>query len=235
MQTSSGGGVGRHAGARGFSLVELAIVLAVIGVIIGMVTIGAGVYRSATHAKIHSTFVQGWQTAYDGYVQRRGSVPGSTDGTQRVNDGSGQLCNGTDDALLNTFLEAGVELPDGRGPGQQHRAVYQDSNGNPQSVEVCFANMDWSVPGEAVGVYNRRPRNVMILRNLTPSLARQLDNAIDGRADARFGRFREMGVHDNTDDTRTEWSLDDTDAMGGTSATDDDQVAVVTGVYKMSR
>lgn len=216
------------ASMRGFSLMELALVLAVIGVLAAATTVGHQVYRSANYASIGSTFVQGWQMAFDAYVEQRGSVPGDDDGTRQINGNGARLCG---EELLNEFLEAGIKLPDGRGPGQSHRAVYQDSNGNPQSIEICLETVEWAVPGGSVDDFVTRDRNVMVLHNLTPALARQLDTAIDGKADARFGRFRQQGTQDDTGTEGQPWDTTDRDTMDGRR---DGQVTVVTGFYRMN-
>lgn len=220
---------GNPARQRGFTLVEIAVVLLIIGVIVSAVTIGQDLYRNAQYQRVATTFVQGWQVAYDAHVDATGLVPGDseTDPTGRVNEDGSRLC---DDDLINAFLAAGVDLPEGRAEGEQDRFVYQDNNGNPQEVRVCLQTVEWSVPGESVDEYERRPRNVMVLENLTPSLARYLDNAIDGKPDARFGRMREQDPQGQT------WSIDDrTDIDGSTAGRDDRQTGVLTGLYRMNR
>lgn len=226
---------GNPARQRGFTLVEIAVVLLIIGVIVSAVTIGQDLYRNAQYQRVATTFVQGWQVAYDAHVDATGLVPADseTDPTGRVNEDGSRLCG---DDLLNAFLAAGVALPEGRAEGEQDRFVYQDSNGNPQSVRVCLQTVDWSVPGDSVDEYETRPRNVMVLENLTPSLARYLDNAIDGKADARFGRMREQGQAADTGSDGQTWSIDDrTDIDGSTAGRDDRQTGVLTGLYLMNR
>ena len=56
-------------------MVEIAIVLAVIGLILSAVMVGRDVYQSANYTAISSQFVQGWRAAYDRYVHRQGRVP----------------------------------------------------------------------------------------------------------------------------------------------------------------
>lgn len=221
----------RGAQNSGFSLVEIAVVIAVIGVLVGAMSIGNRLYQTATYTEISSRFVRGWQVAYDSYLERTGSVPGDDD-----NDG---LIDSTScgNSMLDEFLQAGVELPSGRAEGENDRYVYEDSNGIPQSLQLCIRPVrDWKVPGASTGSFNERPRNVLEIRNLTPSLARRLDSMIDGRVDARFGRLREQGEHDADATGSQDWSLDATDSLSGTRDDEDEaQVATLTAYYRMRR
>ena len=60
----------------GFTILEMSVVLVVIALIIGAVSVGRDVYRSAVAERISTEFIQGWIVAYDRYVAQVGTVPG---------------------------------------------------------------------------------------------------------------------------------------------------------------
>ncbi|GAB3359745.1 MULTISPECIES: type II secretion system protein [Giesbergeria] len=270
---------------QGFTLVELAIVLAVIGLIIGAVAIGKDVQRNAEYTKIKNKFIDQWEQAYNQYYQRTGVVLGdSQTAPQNMVNGarflaadaanrSGRdmtgvtppnaICRaaagqgmprgftaGTDPDLRVLMNRVGIRMPPGRAEGFEDRYVYLDSNGNPQEVQVCF---QWNRPlangsdnslGDGAG-------NVMVITGLTPDLARSLDQMIDGKPDAREGRFRQQGIANNADSAGgnsgtanapgSEWHANNrqqitANAAGGDGRTfDEDQVAIVTAIYKMNQ
>lgn len=68
----------------GFTLVELSLVLAVIGLIIGAVAIGKDVQRNAEFTKIKNKFIDQWEQSYNQYYQRTGVVVGDSQVAPRL-------------------------------------------------------------------------------------------------------------------------------------------------------
>ncbi|PUA96346.1 prepilin-type N-terminal cleavage/methylation domain-containing protein [Acidovorax sp. 107] len=258
---------------QGFTLVELAVVLAVIGLIIGAVAIGKDVQRNAEYTKIKNKFVDQWEQAYNQYYQRAGVVLGDSqtapqnmvNGEQFVGGGArsgrnmttvtppGAICDkslgqgmtaraGDRTDLRTLMTRVGVRMPPGRAEGLEDRYVYLDTNGNPQEVQVCF---QWNVPlssGSAANAVGDGAGNVMIITGLTPDLARALDQMIDGKPDEREGRFRRQGVLNNAGGTTPnapgqEWQASNRDQFGTSNdrAFDEDQIAIVTAIYRMNQ
>jgi prepilin-type N-terminal cleavage/methylation domain-containing protein len=231
----------RRSCQAGFTLLEMSVVLVIIALILGAVTVGRDVYRSAVAERIATEFVQGWVIAYDRYVSQVGVVPGDdlANPSGRVRNGSADLLCDTasDRALRNAMLERGITLPSGRAEGYESRFAYQDAQGLPQELQVCFTSViDWAEPA-AGDSYAPRVRNVMVLRGLTAELAHQLDNRIDGRIDARFGRLRENTQYSQTGSIGTTpvehpWSKRDDDTRDGRL---DGQVETMTAYLKMNQ
>lgn len=225
---------------RGFTLVEMAVVLVIIGVILGAVMIGRDAQRNAEYLRIRQTFINQWAMAYNSYIQRAGVPPGDNVAapTLRVNGAVAgnppfSICEGQapvgggvagvlNTTLLATFRQMGVQLPNGRGVGFEDRYVYLDANGNPVQLQVCF---QFNAAGTGSG-----SGNVMVISGLVPDLARSLDVSIDGAVQADAGRFREaIGA------PAVAWSVNSDQVAGSGAANDDSAIALVNAHYKMNQ
>jgi len=273
---------------RGFTLLELTTVLIIIGLIVGAISIGRDLQRTAEYQKIKQKFVDQWSEAYNQYYVRTGVVVGDDQTKPRFmvggatvdypnNSGEagvpgfgirgmpGKICHGqgyppgatgrgdrpvarnrvidgrrVDANLLNLMDRHGIRMPPGRAENFEDRYVYLDTNGNPQELQVCF---QWNPPGMTSG-----SGNMMVIRGLTPDLARMLDQMIDGKADAREGLFRQQDTSANTVGSSgvsgNEWEANNTfnreqERMASAEELgpnrDEDAVMLVTAHYKMNQ
>jgi prepilin-type N-terminal cleavage/methylation domain-containing protein len=210
---------------RGFTLVEMAIVLVIIGLILGAITIGKDVQRNAEYTKVKQKFIDQWVLAYNAHVQRTGVVVGDNQVEPRimVNGARYIAANGLPISGGNmTGVAAQARICRGALGAGMNGAVEANANGNLRNLmQAAGVRMP---PGRAEGqedryVYldtNGNPQeiqvcfgwnppnlpegsgNVMIISGLTPDLARALDQMVDGKADAQEGMFRQQGIANGT-------------------------------------
>jgi len=140
------------------------------------------------------------------------------------------------------FDRAGLRMPPGRAEGQEDRYLYLDANGNPAEIQICF---QWNLDGT-----NSGSGNVMVLRGLTPDLARTLDQMIDGKPDAIEGRFRQQDADPNTGGGNTsqqpgvEWRANSTYSVNENGQTqaqqtgdnqDENRIVLLTAHWQMDQ
>ncbi|MBS7456790.1 type II secretion system protein [Coralloluteibacterium stylophorae] len=214
----------RKRGQGGFTLVEMAVVLVIIGVILGAVMIGRDVQRNAEYTRIKQKFMDQWVVAYNTYNQRLGAPVGDDQSAPRlmVNganyDGDGNVLSGGD--------MSGASAPSAICRGQKARNMLRDMQGGEQfdlrdmmrragitmppgrgdGFEDRYVYLDTNGnPQEIQVCFQWNPPgtvsgsgNVMVISGLTPDLARALDQMVDGKPDAQNGAFRQEGLNSRT-------------------------------------
>ncbi|WP_066261020.1 type II secretion system protein [Hydrogenophaga flava] len=227
----------------GFTLVELAVVLAVIGLIIGAMAIGKDVQRNAEYTKIKNKFIDQWEQAYNQYYQRTGVVVGDDQTAPRL------MVNGA------TYTAAGGQplsggnmtgaIPPARtcdkanGPNMAARAAGAATNlrtlmtqsgirmppGRAEGYEDRYVYLDSNGNPQEVQVcfqWNNPTSaegsgNVMIISGLTPDLARMLDQMVDGKPDAQEGRFRKQAIANGVaNGPGVQWNRTNDDSIAST-------------------
>lgn len=203
---------------KGFTLVEMAIVLAVIGLILGAIMIGKDVQRNAEYTKIKQKFVDQWVVGYNTYYARTGVPIGDDQTAPRLmvngaafNAGGlpattlsgGNMTTATAPAAICAASAApGLTTPIDTLRSLMLRQGIRMPPGRAEGFEDRYVYLDtngnpqevqicfqWNNPTTASGA-----GNVMVITGLTPDLARTLDQMIDGKPDAREGMFRLAGV-----------------------------------------
>lgn len=204
----------------GFTLVEMAVVLVIIGVIIGAVMIGRDVQRNAEYTRIKQKFMDQWVVAYNSYSQRTGAPVGDNQAAPRLmvngamfgaGAGTGATISGGD--MTNTQSPGALcqgNLPNGVTPAATatnlrdvvRRAGITLPPGRGDGFEDRYAYLDTNGnPQEVQVCFQWNPPgtasgsgNVMVVSGLTPDLARALDQMVDGKADPQAGAFRQAGI-----------------------------------------
>jgi len=211
---------------KGFTLVEMALVLIIIGIIIGAIVKGNDLVRSAEQKRIYTKFLGDWRLAYLNFYDRTGKILGDTyttnapvgpgqDGQADTSAGASagpptdagraDLSDG-DAAAPPVYLglsQVGLNTPTTNVPGLPYRYRYVDSQGTAHLMDVAFA---WD------GVTNY---NYMMINNIPAELAMAIDTMIDGEADGTTGDFingvggagNEWNANPVADETDVRWRM----------------------------
>lgn len=165
---------------KGFTLVELAIVLIIIGIIVGSVTKGRDLIRSAENKRIYSTFLNEWRIAYMTFNERTGRILGDKDNNGRADsqNGSVTLVNSTSTSAYLGLADVGINPPTAQAGVNPWQYRYADSRGVTRIMTVGFGYQ-----GGGSGY------NYMQIRTITDELSRSIDVNIDGLADGTSGFF----------------------------------------------
>ncbi len=168
---------------KGFTLIEMAIVLIIIGIIIGAVVKGKDIIRSGEQKKLYSTFLNAWEVSYSSYYDRTGWILGddtsndnaSRDGQCGVVGGSGR--DPASEANLNAQLTAiGLERPSEGPTGATNVRTYTDSNGNFATITINF-------------LWDTNYGNYISMAAIPNELGMAWDRIVDGQMDGTAGNF----------------------------------------------
>ena len=179
---------------KGFSLVEMAIVLIIIGLILGMVFKGKDLIQSARQKSFYNKFLKAWELSVISYYDRTGQLLG--DGT--INGGTAAAPDfhfdnisganfGNANGIDATLKKVGLEVPVSNTANSGQYAY----NGAYSGVRTVTLYLQWLYShGES------QYHNCLWIRSVPTDLAIALDTLVDGSMDARAGNFRQY--HDNT-------------------------------------
>lgn len=163
---------------RGFTLIEMAIVLIIIGIIIGAIVKGKDIVKSSEQKKLYTKFVNSWSLTFNNYYDRTGWILGDDNSaTNAARDGNCATPAGVvaTEANLEAQLTAvGLELPSVGASGNTTDRSYKDSNGVLHTLVLVF---DYDV---AVGNFIRITGTGGIPYDLGMALDRMIDGSMDG-------------------------------------------------------
>ena len=178
---------------KGFTLIELAIVLVIIGLILGSVLKGKDLINSAKQKNFYNSFVKGWELAVVSYYDRTGHILG--DGSN--NGGTGTPDGRFDDVDGNTFSNNGGidSFLKGVGLGVPVSNTAQSGaisfNGAYSGPRVISLNLRYLLSHTDKVSHNR-----LYFTNMPTDLAIALDKMVDGQINSQTGKFRRYA--DNT-------------------------------------
>ncbi len=162
---------------RGFTLIELAIVLVIIGIILGAVIKGQDLIQNARAKKVVSKFKE-WEIAQWNFYDRKGRFAGDQ-------DSNGLIGDGTNDNVKNDLTGANFINP-----------PYEGTTGNEKNT-ITVGSYKYYVFFGNDGATTTTPKNIMVLcKNATCGTAFNnddllfldaIDSSIDGSADGANG------------------------------------------------
>jgi len=173
---------------KGFTLIEMAIVLVIIGLIIGAVVKGKDLVQSSKQKKFYTNCVKAWEIAVLNYYDRTGNVLG--DGT--VNGGTAATKNGNFDNVSGANFGAA----DGIDATLKKIGLTVPTSNTDNSGQFTFKGQESGTQTVTVWLYylyshtDARSSNALYLTNIPTDLAIALDTMVDGSVDARAGTFR---------------------------------------------
>jgi prepilin-type N-terminal cleavage/methylation domain-containing protein len=211
--------MGQAKGEKGFTLVEMALVLIIIGIIIGAIVKGSDLVRGAEQKRIYTKFLGDWRLAYMNFYDRTGLILGDTwdlnaapaaagqdgqadtaGGDASAPDAPAELATSLIPASYLGLTQVGLQPPTTNVPGMPHQYRYVDSQGNSHLLDIAF---EW----DAVNNYN-----YLMINNIPNELAMAIDTMIDGAADGTAGDFRTAtgiawGTVPTADQTDARWRM----------------------------
>ncbi len=180
---------------KGFTLIEMAIVLVIIGLILGSVLKGKDLINSAKQKNFYTSFLKTWQlsvaTYYDrtGYLLGDGTLNGGTTATPNgVFDNISGATFGAPNGIDATLKKMGLEVPltnTARSGQVSFKGAYSGNRTITMSLSNLYSHTDL------------RRDNRLYLTGVPTDLAIGLDKMIDGQMNSATGSFRQY--HDDTD------------------------------------
>ncbi len=173
---------------KGFTLIEIAIVLVIIGLIIGAAVKGKDLIQSGKQKKFYTTTLKSWELAIINYYDRTGLVLG--DGT--ANGGTNASTDGRfDNVTGNTFGAAngidaklkavGLTVPESN-TSNSGETTYKGQFSGSRTVRLALYYL--------YSHTDARSSNAIYITQLPTDLAIALDTMVDGQIDPRAGTFR---------------------------------------------
>jgi len=171
---------------KGFTLVELSIVLIIIGLIIGGVMKGKDLINSASQKKIYNTWIKQWQVQVNAYQDRTGAVLGdgkNNGGTRTGEDGRMDNVNLAKTKTVQKKLRAiGLDVP---------VSNIASSDGASYSIKGKYTTSN--VRAYLYYLHSHTDntnRNCFYIVGMPTDVAIAFDKISDGQANSQTGSFR---------------------------------------------
>ena len=187
---------------RGFTLIEMAIVLIIIGIILGAVVKGKDLIRSGEQKKVYNKFINAWRTSYLSFYDRTGKILGDTyNGSGAGQDGKADTGAGVSADPTNAGRDDLIDgdsstppayygldqvglTPPTTNTDKAWKYKYTDSQGGNHEITIAF-HYDTTGKYNFMSIGGAKGETA----DLPNELAMALDTIIDGEADGAAGDF----------------------------------------------
>jgi len=163
----------------------MAIVLIIIGIIIGAVVKGKDLVQSAKQKRFYTKFLKQWELSVLNYYDRTGNVLGdgvANGGRYATKDGRfDNIRGGGFTNIEATLKKVGLEVP-ASNTSNIYQYTFKGQYSGSQTIELRLYYLASQTDG--------RNSNALYLLNVPTDLAIALDTIIDGEMDPTAGSFR---------------------------------------------
>ncbi len=172
---------------KGFTLIEMSIVLIVIGLILGAVVKGNDILQSAKQKKFYTTFVRQWEQTIVSYYDRTGrlladgTANGGTDATENsIFDDYPRVTYTT---INKALKKVGLPLPPAASNSSNNMQYRYTGPSGTQTITMYLCRVYCHV--------KQRNVNGIFFPNMPADLAIAIDTMVDGQADPNSGAWRQ--------------------------------------------
>ncbi len=168
---------------RGFTLIEMAIVLVIIGLILGTVIKGKDVINSAKQKKFYTNYLKQWELSIASYYDRTGNLLGDGEANGgTTGSGKSGFFDGIDGAeftaVNDTLKKVGlVQVTSNAANNFQY--IYTGAYSGSRTIALSLRSRTINGVG----------KNVLYFNNMPTDLAIAVDTMVDGEADAAAGNW----------------------------------------------
>ena len=175
---------------KGFSLIEIGIVMVVIGLILAAVMKGKDVIKGAEIKEVSQNYLAKWVNAADNYYDKTGfNILGDKTDPRANKAGGSTACVPNTWGLA--FTNAGIDIEKIVRTNTDNFCTAQLEGQFTTAIATTTASVDWTsvvTTATGTGTATTSQANVLEFNNVPADIARAFDTLIDGVVDGASGR-----------------------------------------------